>query len=151
MNGSNACRMIFLPVIAMLLVLASVPGFAVAQDMLPPARVDLSIKSVAAGVGVSWGQGVLRYEGKEFPIKINGLSVGSVGIQNATGWGEVYNLRNPEDIAGNYTAVDVGATIGAGGTILKMRNDLGVVIDLHATTQGLNFALAAAGVKISLG
>ena len=45
----------------------------------PDATIKLSAGSVAAGVGVSWGSGTLSYQGKSYPISVNGLDVGSVG------------------------------------------------------------------------
>jgi hypothetical protein len=42
-------------------------------------KVTLESKSVALGVGVSWGDGVLEYRGKKYPFTIDGLSVLDLG------------------------------------------------------------------------
>ncbi len=38
-------------------------------------KVTLESKSIALGVGVSWGDGVLEYKGKKYPFTVEGLSV----------------------------------------------------------------------------
>jgi hypothetical protein len=37
-----------------------------------------------AGVGFSWGNGVLTYKGKTYPVQVEGLSVGEMGVTRAT-------------------------------------------------------------------
>lgn len=112
--------------------------------------IKLSTGSVAAGVGFSWGSGVLTYQGKKYPISIDGLSVGDVGISKASASGKVYHLKQLSDFAGTYMAASAGATVGGGGGATAMQNQNGVVIKLVSTTQGLTFKLATEGVKIAL-
>src|SRR5207244_11558583 len=40
--------------------------------------------TVAAGIGLHWGTGTLSYSGKTYPVKVEGLSVGEVGVIRAT-------------------------------------------------------------------
>jgi hypothetical protein len=42
-------------------------------------KVTLESKSVALGVGVSWGDGVLEYKGKKYPFTLEGLSASTSG------------------------------------------------------------------------
>ena len=112
--------------------------------------IELKSGSVAAGIGFSWGSGKLTQAGKEYPLKVEGLSVGSVGITKATAWGKVYNLKKLSDLNGTYTAVGTGATIGGGMSAITMQNGNGVAIDLYTTTKGVHFAVGAAGVTIEL-
>ena len=65
----------------------------------PDGTIKLSTGSVAAGVGFSWGSGVLTYQGKKYPISIDGLSVGDVGISKASATGKVYHLNQLSDFA----------------------------------------------------
>jgi hypothetical protein len=125
-------------------------GFAGAQSKPPDATVELSEGSVAAGIGFTWGKGTLTYKGQKFPVKVEGLSVGEVGINRATARGNVFDLKKVEDFSGNYTAGGAGATVGGGvgGTI--MRNQNGVVIELTSTTQGASLKLAASGIRLTL-
>lgn len=122
-----------------------------AEEQLPwDATVQLTTGSVAAGVGVSWGSGVLVYNGKQYKFKIDGLSVGSVGIQNAAAIGKVYNLKSVASFAGNYAAIAAGMTVGGGAGSKTMKNENGVMMDLTSTNQGVDFTLGPQGVRITL-
>ena len=116
----------------------------------PSGTVTMSEGSVAAGIGFSWGSGVLTFKGKKYPFKVDGLSVGSVGVAKATASGSVYHLTNLQDFNGNYTAGSAGATVAGGGSVAAMQNQQGVVIKLKSTTRGLKLQLAVDGVKIAL-
>ena len=128
---------------------ALVASLAPAQEK-PDATVKFSGGSVSVGIGYSWGSGTLMYQGKEYPITVDGLSVVAVGATSVTASGEVYHLKKLEDLNGNYTAATASATLGGGAGGTAMQNQAGVVIRLVSTTQGLDFKLAASGVKISL-
>ncbi len=129
------------------LLFASVP---VSSAQVPDGVIELSGGSVSAGIGYSWGSGTLIFEGKRYPLRISGISLASVGINDYTAAGSVEGLKRPEDINGVFTSVAAGATLGGGGSIAAMRNQNGVVIHLTSTTTGLSISLAAEGLKISL-
>ena len=114
------------------------------------ALIEFSGGSVAAGIGFSWGSGTLTQAGKTYSLKIDGLSVGSVGITKASAYGKVYRLKKLSDINGTYAAIGTGATVGGGGTAIAMKNAKGVIIDIYTTTEGVNLSLGTAGVKIEL-
>jgi len=116
----------------------------------PDAVIKLKGGSVAAGVGISWGSGTLVYRGKRYPISIEGLNVGDVGVTKVTASGKVYGLKKLEDLDGNYAAVDAGASLGGGGETAAMKNQNGVTVNLVSTTQGVKLALAAGGVSIKV-
>ncbi len=124
-------------------------GLALAQDT-PNATLTLSEGPVAAGIGFSWGKGMLSYEGKTYPVRVQGLSVGELGVTRATASGKVYNLKTLEDFDGNYAAAVVGATIAGGAEAIAMRNQNGVVIELTTTTQGASLKLAVAALSLSV-
>ena len=113
-------------------------------------KVTLESKSVAIGVGVSWGDGVLEYKGKKYPFTVEGLSVVDLGVSKVSAKGDVKNLKKLEDFSGNYTAAGAGATVGGGAGVAALKNQNGVEMALTATTQGVKFALAGAGVSIKL-
>jgi hypothetical protein len=125
-------------------------GLAGAQSRKPDATVELSKGSVAAGIGFSWGSGTLTYQGKKYPVKVEGLSVGEVGITRASARGNVFELKKLEDFSGNYTAAGAGATVGGGAGATIMKNQNGVVIELTSTTQGASLKLAASGIRLTL-
>jgi hypothetical protein len=136
-----------------LMVIGSLIVFAhltLAQEKKPDATLHLSTGSVAVGIGYTWGNGVLTYQGKEHPFSIEGLSVVDVGISKAEANGTVYNLKRLEDFNGNYTGVTAGATIAGGAGATSVQNQNGVVINLTGTSQGLKFKLSVDGVKMTL-
>jgi len=126
------------------------PASALAKGEKPSGTVKISGKSVAAGVGFSWGKGTLTYHGKQHAFSIDGLSVGDVGISSATATGSVYHLENLEDFNGQYTAVSTGAAVAGGGGVATMKNASGVTMTLKATSRGLKFKIGADGVKVKL-
>jgi hypothetical protein len=125
-------------------------GARAAEERTPDGTIEFSGKSVAAGVGFSWGGGTLTYKGKTYPIEIDGLSVGSVGVSSISLSGKVYDLKKLEDFDGNYTGVGAGATLGGGGSAVTMRNQNGVVIEAVSTTQGLSLSVSTGGAKIKI-
>ena len=116
----------------------------------PDATLKVHTASIAVGVGYSWGGGIITFQGKEYPCRIDGLAVGEVGISSADAIGNVYHLTKIEDFSGTYMAVSTGAVLAGGGDIATMRNQHGVVIDLTDTSQGAKIMLAVQGVKITL-
>ena len=136
-------------VLAMLFALS---GVVCAQEKKkqPDATLTLSEGQVGLGIGWSWGSGTLTYKGKQYKFKVDGLSVGDVGISQASAAGKVYNLKKLSDFTGNYAAAAAQATVGGGAGASTMKNQNGVVIELVSTTQGVNFKFAAEGVKFTL-
>ena len=116
----------------------------------PDATLDLSGGSVAVGVGVDWAKGTLHFQGKDVPVKVKGLSLVRVGASKLSANGEVYNLKELSDFAGNYSAVAAGAALAGGGSVAAMRNDHGVVMQLRSTTVGVDFDLGVKGLEVSL-
>jgi hypothetical protein len=140
-------KLLTVPVLALCLLLAQL---SLSSAQSPDGVIELSGGSVAVGIGYSWGNGTLIFQGKRYPLKVSGLSVASVGITDYTAAGSVEGLKSADQIAGVYTAVAAGGTLGGGGNIAAMKNQNGVVIHLTSTTQGLSLTLAAEGLKISL-
>jgi hypothetical protein len=123
---------------------------AFAAEERPNATIDFSGGSFGLGIGFSWGSGTLHYKGKDYPIKVKGMSLGKVGITNATARGNVYNLRRLQDFDGNYTSTGVGMTLAGGRTAIAMKNQHGVKVAAYSTTQGLDVMIGGAGVDMSI-
>jgi hypothetical protein len=140
----------FVSLIALaVLFLAVSPG--IGQETNPSkGTVSIDITGVAAGVGVSWGSGTLSFEGKRYPFRIQGLSVGDVGISTARAVGTVHNLKNVADFPGNYMAVGAGVTVAGGMAGQTMQNQRGVIIDLYSTTQGVQLTIGPQGFGIEM-
>lgn len=142
-------------VVLLVLVLALVfSGAAFAAEKKtekkPDATLTLTEGQVALGIGWSWGKGVLTYKGKKYPFKVEGLSVGDVGITKAEATGNVNNLKKLDDFSGKYLSAAAEATVGVGAGAVAMQNDKGVVVYLLPKTKGVNLKLAGEGVKFTL-
>jgi hypothetical protein len=125
-------------------------GLALTADTPPSATLALREGQVAAGIGWSWGVGKLNYHGTIHTFKVDGLSVGDVGITSAAADGKVYGLNNLADFDGTYVSVAAEATLGLGAGATAMKNEHGVVIHLYPTTKGINVKLGGEGVKMHL-
>jgi hypothetical protein len=123
---------------------------AVAAEPAPSGSVKITSKAVALGIGVSWGDGMLTFQGKTYAFSVDGLSVADLGISSVSSSGEVFNLNKVSDFSGNYTAGEAGIAIAGGPSDTIMKNQNGVVIRLHGTQQGGRLTLAAQGVKLQL-
>jgi len=105
---------------------------------------------VAVGIGYTWGDGTLIFEGKKHPISVQGLSILHVGASGYTASGTVYHLMKLSDFDGVYTAVSAGIAIAGGASATAMQNSHGVVIKMVSTHAGLNFSLGPKGVTMTL-
>ena len=120
-----------------------------AQDK-PDGTVSVESKSIAIGIGVSWGDGTLSYQGKDYPFSVSGLSVADLGISKASATGSVFHLKKLSDFSGNYVAAQAGGTLGGGAGAITMKNQHGVVMQLTGTGTGIQLTLAAKGVDVKL-
>jgi hypothetical protein len=135
----------------LLVVLVVMTGFTqAAKEGKPDATLRLSGKSVAAGIGFSWGKGTLTYKGKDYPVSVKGLALGKVGISGVTASGKVYNLKKLQDFDGNYTSAGAGMTLAGGGSAVAMKNQNSVRVVLHATTRGVDLTIGGAGVDMAI-
>lgn len=145
----RATRMLLSLAMVTLLLAFAAPGQAL-PPQAPSGTVSIDLTSVAAGIGTSWGSGVLRYQGSTYRFSVNGLTVGDVGISTISAVGNVYNLNNPSDLAGNYAAVGAGVTVGGGGGGVSMQNQKGVRIELYTVQQGLQLTIGPQGFNIEM-
>ena len=127
----------------------AISASAIAQPA-PDANISFHGGSVAFIGGVAWGSGRMRFQGHRYGLKVNGLSIGGIGVNSYDAVGQIYNLRRPSDIEGVYAAVDASATAGGGAGEIDMKNDKGVEIRAHSNSAGLKLELGASGVNIRL-
>jgi hypothetical protein len=139
----------FLVMAAMLLGVVCVVG-AQPQQPYPIGEVTIESKQIAAGVGITWGEGTLKFKGKEYKFTVRGLDAGALGFSKISAKGDVYNMKNVAEFPGNYAVAQAGATIYKGGTGLLMRNAKGVVINLKAEQTGVQLTLGAQGLAITM-
>jgi hypothetical protein len=125
-------------------------SMASAQDAAANGTLTFSGGSAAAGIGYTWGHGVLTYNNEKYLFTVDGLSVVDVGVADIKGAGEVFNLKSPEAFAGNYVSAGAGATLAGGGSVAVLENQNGVIIHFHSTTAGLKLNLSPSGVSVHL-
>jgi hypothetical protein len=114
--------------------------------------VRLKIVKASFVVGVSGGQGVLRFGRRAYPLSIAGVSIGfSAGASDANLVGTVSNIRRASDVAGTYSAGTTGAALITGGKqIVTLTNEKGAVLQLRGTQVGLEINFDLSGMAISL-
>ena len=107
-------------------------------------------KTVAVGVGFTEAKGILHYQGHAYPVQMQGVSLAQAGASTIEATGEVYNLNRVQDVSGNYAAASAGAAMVDGHSETTMKNQNGVVIKLHARTDGVDLRLSVDGVSVKL-
>ena len=144
------CKIRTVSRIALFLVLALATTAVPAQSPNPSGKVSIDSTSIAAGIGVSWGDGILSFQGKQIHFSVDGLTLVDFGISKASAVGEVYNLSDPSKFAGNYVAGEAGFALGGGMGGISMRNQNGVIMVLRSVSQGARLQLGPSGLNIKL-
>jgi len=121
-----------------------------AEKAKPSGKVSIESKSVAIGIGVSWGDGKLSFKGKEHPFSIDGLTLVDFGISKASAVGDVYNLTDVAKFPGTYVAAEAGFALAGGMGGVVLRNQDGVVMHLRSTSKGAKLQLGPSGMTIKL-
>jgi hypothetical protein len=119
----------------------------------PDATVKITRRSVAEAIGLSWGEGVLTYKGKDYPFSFNARGRLREVDPRMTAQelsGRVFNLKNLEDFNGNYTIVEGKEAASSGGTRATLKNQKGVVVNLVSTVEGRKFTLGREGMDIEI-
>jgi hypothetical protein len=136
---------------ALLPVLIALAATAVSAHEEPPsAKVSIETTSVAAGIGLSWGHGKLKFHGREYRFSVDGVTLVDFGVSKSSAVGEVYNLIHLGKFEGNYVAAEANITLGGGIGGVALRNSNGVVIHLTSVSQGARLQLGSSGINIKL-
>jgi hypothetical protein len=137
--------------IAVFFIAMAVASTAVAAEKATPSgKVSLESTSIAAGIGVSWGDGKLSFKGKDYPFSVEGLSLVDWGISKANATGDVYNLTDASKFAGTYVAAEAGLTLAGGMGGMVLRNANGVILHLRSVSQGAQLQLGTSGLIIKM-
>jgi hypothetical protein len=129
------------------------PSYEKPDEKTPSALIRVSAKSVALGAGISWGDGVLQLQGRQYPFSVSGLSLVNIGVSGFTGVGKVYDLKRLADFDGNYVGTQATFAIAGGASDITIRNTKGVVIVLspdQAKQSGTQLSLGPGGVTLKL-
>ena len=138
----------FFRVAPLLLVMALATTAANAQSDAPSGKVSIETTSIAAGIGLSWGNGKLNFNGREYRFSIDGVTLIDFGISKSSAVGEVYNLTDMAKFEGNYVAAEVSFTLGGGMGGVALRNSNGVIMHLSSVSQGARIQLGSSGMNI---
>ncbi len=126
-------------------------GIAAAiEEKTPSGTISIESTSVAIGVGISWGEGHIKFKGKEYHFSMSGLSIVDFGISKVSAVVEVYDLKKVSDLSGNYVGLKVGISLGGGVGGVRMQNQNGVILRLDSTQKGVALTLGPKGVTLEL-
>jgi hypothetical protein len=121
-----------------------------AKGPKPSGKVSIQSTSIAAGIGVSWGDGQLNFKGEKYQFSIDGLTLVDVGISKANAVGDVYDLKDVSQFEGTYVAGEAGFALAGGMGGMSLRNQNGVIMHLRSVSQGAKLQLGPAGLTIKL-
>ena len=130
-------------------------GLATAAFVVPAeastGSVSLHIASAGFIFGVTGGSGTLTFRGRQYPLRIGGISAGALIGASATDLvGTASNLHAAGDIAGIYSAVGAGMAVAGGRSATQLSNANGVVLRLRGRQVGFSFSIDLSGMSISL-
>lgn len=132
------------------MVMALASNAVAAEKAQPSGKITIESRSIAAGIGITWGDGKLTFKGKDYPFSIDGLTLVDFGISKASAVGEVYNLTDSAKLAGTYVAAEAGIALAGGVGGMVLRNQDGVIIHLHSVSRGAKLQLGTSGLTIKM-
>lgn len=113
------------------------------------ASIEINLTKITFLVGGSGGYGTLYVGENVYPLTIGGVTAGAtISFSRANLVGPVFNLYNPSDIQGIYTAGTAGLAAAGGGAAIQLTNSRGVLIELSGKQLGLDASLDLSGMKI---
>lgn len=115
------------------------------------ASIEIDLTKITFLVGGSGGYGTLYFGDKSYPLRIGGVTAGAtISFSKANLVGPVFNLYNPSDIEGIYSAGTAGLAAAGGGAVVQLTNSRGVTIALSGKQLGLDASIDLSGMKIWL-
>jgi lipid-binding SYLF domain-containing protein len=134
-----------------LLLVAVISSAVPTAAQAPSGQVAFKVFKVGFIVGAGGGSGTLIFQGKRYPLSVGGVSLGAtIGVSSADLVGEVYNLNNPADIEGTYTAASASVAVAGGGMTASLKNSRGVELRVRGKQIGLEFSVDLSGLNIKL-
>ncbi len=134
--------------------LAALPFAAQAADpgvsSPPVGTVTISAKSVAVGVGYTWGDGTLHFHGHTYHFSVKGLDIAAVGASRIEGRGRVYDMTDVSQFSGTYAALTGEATLGRGEAGQFFKNGNGVMLRVDDVTHGAKLSGSADGFQLTI-
>lgn len=137
--------------ILQLVVLAALTCALAAPSHAETGSVNIVFTKAGFVVGLGEGRGMLMVRGHQYPFSISGLGVGfTMGASTNRLVGKAMNLRDPSDIAGSYGAVGIGGAIAGGVSGVQLRNERGVILQLHGVKLGVEVSAAVGRVQVTM-
>ena len=131
-------------------------AFAAARDGSSAARSEPNVMMWLeggvglAGAGFTWGNGQIRFQGRDHPFRVSSLSIADAGASGIYATGRVMRLRKISDFSGNYRASSAGATMAGGGLATYLQNERGAVLELVAMDAATAANRSVNGVRVRL-
>ena len=116
----------------------------------PSATFEVTAEQLRLLIGGATGKGTLYYQGKSYPFTIKAVTAGGVGATKVTAKGDVYFMERLEDFEGAYSAVTLGATLGAGAGGSQYENNKGVFLSVSSKSEGVGLMLGIGAVQVAL-
>jgi hypothetical protein len=135
----------------LIFLLLAYPSAAGAQ--VSDGTVKITRRTVAPGIGIEWGEGVLTYNGRDYPFSYRaGGTFRKVDTEMTTVElsGQVFNLKTTEDFGGRYHKVEAEGPTASGGSRVTMKNQKGVVVNVFSPVEGRKFDLTREGLDVEL-
>ena len=129
-----------------LAMLAVAAMLAVTPTLSHAATSSVRITISRTGFIFGGGSGTLHFQGKRYPLRVGGVSVGPFGAPRVDLVGRAYHMRTAASIHGIYSAVPADA--GRPG-VIRLQNWHGVVLELRGR-QGVKPSVELTGLEISL-
>ena len=123
---------------------------AAAPSRAQSGTVRLHIVKAGFIVGVGGGSGVLHFQGRNYPLSVGGIGVGSLGVAAVDLVGTATNLHRATDIAGSYSGAGAGGAFVGGASVATLQNQNGVVLTLRGVQAGFQVSLGLGGMTISM-
>ena len=123
---------------------SSAPAFA------DSGRVRLRMANAGFIVGIGGGSGSLTFQGHTYPLRIGGITLGTIGASGGTLVGTARNLHQASDIVGTFSAVGAGIAVAGGARVLRMQNSNGVILELQGMQAGFEANAGLSGFSLSM-
>ena len=100
-------------------------------------------------IGGDGGSGTLFYKGHHrYRLLLSGLKLDSIG-REVDLVGKAIRLKIPADIQGTYHAEDGGSAIVGGSRAVRIRNERGAILEVHAQAVSPQSPLDLSGMTIT--
>lgn len=126
--------------------MAGWPSTASAQS----GTVRLTVTKAGFIVGMGGGSGTLHFKGRNYRLRVGGISAGTIGVAKANLVGTAHNLRRAQDIAGIYSAASASIAVAGGAKVATLQNEKGVVLKLQGKQVGFEASLNLSGLSLAI-